>query len=161
MKASWLTFWPLFKNISENSKRPLKKSPVFEKKVQKDLKQGQQPLFYLSASWSIFSGVAHLIYTKFKSYGWFYSSFNFMKKIWPLKASKAYKDHLSFCCLSLGNKNSLQSEYFIKNMHFLFLWNLSLVEFEGVCFTSAWPFWPLKANFFSSNNFFLQKNGVI
>ena len=97
-----------------------KRCQFLKKKVQKDLKQGQQPLFYLSASWSIFSGVAHLIYTKFKSYGWFYSSFNFVKKFWPLKASKAYKDHLSFCCLSLGNKNSLQSEYFIKICIFCF-----------------------------------------
>ena len=32
MKASWMTFWPLFRIFYENSKRPIKKLPVFEKK---------------------------------------------------------------------------------------------------------------------------------
>ena len=106
-------FWKFYETFK-------KVANFWKKKVQKNLYQGQQPLFHLSASWSIFSGVAHLIYTKFKSYGWFYSSFKFMKFFWPLKASKAYKDHLSFCCLSLGNKNSLQSEYFLKICIFCF-----------------------------------------
>ena len=32
IKATWLTFWPLFRNFSENSKSPIQKLPVFEKK---------------------------------------------------------------------------------------------------------------------------------
>ena len=35
IKATWLTFWPLFGIFSENSKRPIQKLPVFEKKVLK------------------------------------------------------------------------------------------------------------------------------
>ena len=44
-------------------------------------------------------------------------------------------------------------------MHFLFLQNLSLVEFEVVCFTSAWPFWPLKVNFFHQTISFCKSMG--
>ena len=35
IKASWMAFWPLFKFFYENSKRPIKKLPVFEKKSSK------------------------------------------------------------------------------------------------------------------------------
>ena len=42
------------------------------------------------------------------------------KKKWPLKASKANKGHLSFCCLSLGNKKLYQSYYLMKVCIFCF-----------------------------------------
>ena len=45
--------------------------------------------------------------------------------------------------------------FFFKNMHFLLKQNFSLVEFEGVYFSSAWPSWPLRAKIFSPKDFSL------
>ena len=58
-------------------------------------------------------------------------------------------------CRIFYEKEEVQSHSFVKNMHFLLKQNLSMVEYEGVYFTSAWPSWPLKANFFSPKYFFL------
>ena len=62
-----------------------------KKKVQKILLKGQQPLKYLPALKSIFSGDVHQNDTKLKSCGYFDPSFRPIEKAWPLKADKAIK----------------------------------------------------------------------
>ena len=86
---------------------------------------------------------------------------SFHEKFLAFKGQQGQQRPSIFLLLKFGQQKFIAKWIFFKNMHFLFIQTLSLVEFEGVCFTSAWPFWPLKVNFFSSNNFFLQKNGVI
>ena len=123
-----------------------------KKQFKKNSFKGWWPLKQLSALGSILSAATHQNWTKFKSCGHFDLSFHCMKKPWPLKAMKAKKGHLTFCW---GSKTYEKVILFLKNMQFSLKQNLSMVEYEGVYFTSAWPFWPLKAKIFSPKYLFL------
>ena len=60
------------------------------------------------------------------------------------KGRKAKKGHITFCLESLTGIEVI----LFKKLYFLLIQTLSMVEYEWVYFTSAWPSWPLKANFF-------------
>ena len=87
-----------------------------------------------------------------------------MWPFWPklplYEKTLAFKGHegqerpSNFLFVKFWEVKPMRKSFFFKNMQFLLKQNLSMVEYEGVYFTSAWPFWPLKANFLTSNHFY-------
>ena len=81
-----------------------------------------------------------------------------MWPFWPklplYEKTLAFKGHegqerpSNFLFVKFWEVKPMRKSFFFKNMQFLLKQNLSMVEYEGVYFTSAWPFWPLKVNFF-------------
>ena len=84
-----------------------------------------------------------------------------MWPFWPklplYEKTLAFKGHegqerpSNFLFVKFWEVKPMRKSFFFKNMQFLLKQNLSMVEYEGVYFTSAWPFWPLKAKFFHQN----------
>ena len=85
----------------------------------------------------------------------FWPKLSFYEKTLAFKGHEGQERPSNFLLLKFGQVKSSAKSFFFKNMQFLLKQNLSLVEFEGVYFTSAWPSWPLKAKNFSPKDFSL------
>ena len=161
IKATWLTFWPLFRNFSENSKSPIQKLPVFEKKVLK--KFVPRPAAFKSTVsfitdflWS-YSSYLHQIWIIWL----ILHNLSFHEKKLTFKGQEGQERPCNFLFQNFWELRLMQNQFLSKKNHFWFIQNLNLVEFEGVYCTVAYPCWPLKAEKFSSKHFSLRKWSMV
>ena len=75
--------------------------------------------------------------------------------LWPVKATKAKKGHLIFCCLSLGRQNLCGSHSFLKYMHFFAKTKFEFSWVWGGLLYFSMAFLAFKGHFFLLKYWFL------
>ena len=84
----------------------------------------------------------------------FWHKLYFHAIILAFKGQEGQKRPSNFFLLNSAEQNFITKSFIFKKMQLLFFVTSRTASYQGVYFTSAWPCWPLKANFFSPNNFY-------
>ena len=75
----------------------------------------------------------------------FWPKLSFYEKTLAFKGHEGQERPSNFFGDKLREVNFIAESFFSKNIQLLSLQNLCSIAFHGVCFTSAWLWWPLKA----------------
>ena len=120
IKARWATFWPLFKNFSENSQGSILKVQEFLKKVfWKNVPR--LPAFKTTLSFKInFLWSYPLEFNQIQIMWLFWLKLHFHQKILAFKGREGQERPCNFFQHSLAVINFIAKSFFFKNMQLLF-----------------------------------------